>query len=94
MRSAAWIIALLPVLGCAEFPQLGTEVGPDALRAPYPRLLPASELARYRTPPGPDFAATLDARVAALRARAQILAQPIRSENDLEAIRERLRGAR
>jgi hypothetical protein len=81
-------------MGCAEFPQLDTAVGPEALRAPYPRLLPASELARFGTPAGPDFAAGLDARVAALRARARILSQPIRSESDLEAIRERLRGVR
>lgn len=60
---------------CAEFPELDAALSEEARSAPYPILLPVEELnARIDAPRiEPETAAGIEARVAALKARAQRL---------------------
>ena len=63
------------LVGCAEFPELGSAVSPAAQAAPYPALLSLDGLlaAAAVNPASPAVIAALQARADALRARAAAL---------------------
>jgi hypothetical protein len=71
-KSAAGILALmlLPLAGCADFPELDRKVDPAVLTAPYPMLLPL-EAVTPPPPPPTTVVPDLTAQGAALTARAQ-----------------------
>lgn len=75
MRQALLLsAALVAVSACAQFPEVDarqTRADPDA---PYPVLLPLSELDAALPAPSESGAEDLDARAAALRARAAAIA--------------------
>lgn len=78
-------ILLILLAGCSDFPDFGGAASPAAMAAPPPRIIPIDGLilaaigpSRAGLPQSPEeaLAATLeplDARIAALRARASIL---------------------
>jgi hypothetical protein len=62
--------------GCVDVPELGNRIAPDLRNAPFPKLIPLD--ASLTTPPTPaedgeKLARQLDARRAALQARAKRL---------------------
>jgi hypothetical protein len=75
MRTAT--IALCLVLSaCTQFPELKDSVGPDVDSAAFPDLIPLAPTQATATQPAEDPAETrraFEARVAALRARANAL---------------------
>ncbi|MWD27278.1 hypothetical protein E0K89_007315 [Aquicoccus sp. SCR17] len=77
MRTAPAIVCLtLAALtaACAEFPELDAAVPRSVTRGPYPRLLPMEELLAGPAPrESEESLEAFEARVAALRARAERL---------------------
>ena len=75
MRTA--ILALcLALVACTQFPDLDESVGPGVARAEFPKLIPLDPTPQDAAPTVDDTADTsraLEARVAALRARANAL---------------------
>lgn len=67
----ATLLFILALTGCAQFPELGGTINEAARQAPYPTLQPLPETATA-LPVADD---TLDARIAALQARAARLRQ-------------------
>lgn len=72
LRSLAALALGLALVACTEFPELDAALSVEARAAPYPMLLPVEELkARVDAPRiAPKTASGIEARVAALRARA------------------------
>lgn len=70
-----WLIPMLLLTGCTDFPDLDARISPEARGAAFPRLVPVGEitgrraLARTTAENGERLAA----RAAALRARARLL---------------------
>lgn len=73
----AVIACLGAVAGCAEFPDLDRAVPASELSGPYPPLLPIDQLLAQTDDPqiGAEDTQALEARAAALRARANRLRQ-------------------
>ena len=88
----AALIASLSLGACSDWPDTGLQS--DAARnAPWPRLVPISDVLAVpadRIAEGDTEA--LVARAAALRARADILRQPVAGDAAFEAMRQRLSG--
>ena len=65
-------LALLALSACAEFPDLSARVPPSELNGPYPPLVPVETLLAQTTETriADDDQAALEARAAALRAKA------------------------
>lgn len=89
MKYPVALLALL-LVGCSDFPRLGGTISPSARQGPPPRIVPIDGLilsaigpARTGQPQNPADALsavtdTMDARIAALKARAAILrGQPV-----------------
>lgn len=67
---------MVALAACTQFPELDGTVAPDLAQADFPDLVPLEPLLNARAPVIADpeqTSATLDARVAALRARAAAL---------------------
>lgn len=74
--SLACMALVATVAGCIDVPDLGEKIAPDLRDAPFPKLIPLD--ASLTTPPTPredgeSVARQLDARRAALQARAKRL---------------------
>lgn len=66
----ALLALVAAVAGCAEFPQIGSAVDPEADALPYPALVPLDPLlSQAGQPAGNGSAEELAARAAALRAQ-------------------------
>ena len=75
MRTAT-IALCLALSACTQIPELKDSVGPDVDRAAFPDLIPLAPIQAPATPTAEDPAETsraIEARVAALRARANAL---------------------
>ena len=75
MRAAAVMLCLF-VMACTPFPDLDGVITPDVAAQDFPPLLPIEQVLNAATPVVADpveATETLDARIAALRARAQVL---------------------
>lgn len=77
-----FVILSLALSGCGDIPALDQAISPAAERADYPALIPLEGI--MGTPDdqtaGPDLEASLDRRLAALRARAAALRGPVIDE--------------
>ncbi|MFL4470632.1 hypothetical protein ACERZ8_12350 [Tateyamaria armeniaca] len=76
MIRAATLFLFLTLAACAQFPELDGTVAPDLENADFPDLVPLEPLLARTAPVVADPVETseaLDARVAALRARAAAL---------------------
>ncbi len=74
------ILALFCLSACTAFPVLDNRISAAAAAAPYPDLVPLGPLLARATASDPITAvnlAEIDARVAALNARAARLRQPV-----------------
>lgn len=82
------LLTALLVAGCAEFPDLDASISPEARRADYPELVPVGDILNRRGAARTtgEEADVLNARAAALRARARLL----RGAAIDDATRERL----
>ncbi|MEM1387715.1 MAG: hypothetical protein AAGG54_08905 [Pseudomonadota bacterium] len=73
----AWLFPtlLFGLAGCADFPDLGKSISPEARRAEFPQLVPIEPLLERRNAARTTGleADRLEARAAALRARAALL---------------------
>lgn len=96
MRSPLALLLCLVALGCTDFPDIaasGRDLGPAGTPPP---LLPFDQLvAATAASSARDISpARLQARVAALNARAAILRQPLREAGDIDEMRARLAALR
>jgi len=75
MRLTLALLCLASVTACAEFPELDTAISAEARRAPFPELVPIGPILERRNDARTDGteAEALEARAAALRARARLL---------------------
>lgn len=71
------LVLFFALAGCAEFPALDARVGPEALEAPFPTLLPMEQLLDASAPPISIVSGPGSNRIAALRARAARLRGPV-----------------
>ena len=83
MKRLCVMLSLVP-LGCGDIPALDQAVSPAAERADYPALVPLDGILDTTGDriAGPDLEASLDRRLAALRARAAALRGPVMTETD------------
>lgn len=73
---AACLALCLTLCACIDIPEVEGTVLPELEDAPYPELVPLDPLLASTVPPGVDAEETtqsLQARIAALRARARAL---------------------
>ena len=84
--TASMALLCVMLVGCSAPPDLDTAFDQAALDAPYPRLIPLGSLAEQ----GPQTSAPTPAlgRMAALRARAAGLRQPVLSRGDRARLRQ------
>jgi len=90
------LVLALALAACTDFPRLdeaGATIGPAG---PPPPLLPfdALEAAAARGTPRAERTDDLEARAAALRARAAVLRQPVGEAGGIDALRARLERLR
>lgn len=74
------LIALLTLVSCTEFPELGGTITPNQSNAPFPTLVPLDHIlaqSANTTTAGPTAEADLTPRLANLRARASRLRGPV-----------------
>ena len=77
MRAAPLLTAFLcaALAGCGSIPGLKRSASTGPARADWPVLLPTDDILQPGVPPTPDPTEELEARAAALKARAAALAQ-------------------
>lgn len=87
------LVLCLALAACTDFPRLGEAAGPAG---PPPPLLPfdALEAAAAGGTPRAERTEDLEARAAALRARAAVLRQPVGEAGGIDALRARLERLR
>ena len=82
------ILATVQLSGCADFPDLKSEVSPEAVDAPYPALWPHQDLETYADGGTGNNAGSLDARAAKLRSAADQLSGPVIDKETREFLTE------
>lgn len=89
MRASFAFVLILSLTACAEFPELDAALTSEMKAAGYPALAPTSELEALQTPPQATAttAASVNTRVAALRARAARLSGSVVSGSDRARMR-------
>ena len=89
MRRFGFLCAILFLSGCVDWPDV--PVSPTADAADWPELLPLDEIGAPPTVTDNDAAIeTLENRAEALRARAQVLRQPVEDDAAMERLRRLL----